>query len=129
MPMPNPRVRHAAVTTQVQIPLEGFFRQTVRGDLFLEKLDRSRALAAADHFAITFRRQHIDAQRDLVAFRIALHVESFHRRRIVMDHHRLVELAGEISFVRRAEVAAPFELVFQRALLRSPRRSIFTASS
>ena len=32
-----------------------------------------------------------------------------------MHHDRLVELRGKIGFVGRAEIAAPFELVFQRA--------------
>ena len=33
-----------------------------------------------------------------------------------MHHHRLVELRRKISFVGRAEIAAPLELRFQRAL-------------
>src|SRR5437016_8972257 len=73
-------VRHAAVTAQVEIPFKRFLWQTVRGNLLLEKLDRGCALAAANHFAITFRRQHINTQRQFVAFSIALHVKSFDGR-------------------------------------------------
>ena len=32
-----------------------------------------------------------------------------------MHHHRLVELRRNVGFVRRSQVAAPFEIVFQRA--------------
>ncbi len=31
-----------------------------------------------------------------------------------MHHHRLVELRGDVSFVGRAEVSAPFKIVFER---------------
>src|SRR5205814_3249464 len=83
----EPAVRHAAVTTQIEIPLESIFRQAMRRDLRFEKLDRSRSLAAADHFAIAFRREYIHTKRKIVSFRIALHVESLDRRRIAMNHH------------------------------------------
>ncbi len=37
----------------------------------------------------------------------------------MMNHDRLVELAGEIRFIWRTEVAAPLKLLFERALLES----------
>ena len=56
-------VRHAAVAAQVEIPLERLLRQLMQRNLFLQKLQRRGPLAAANHFAIAFRRQHVDTQR------------------------------------------------------------------
>src|SRR5216683_1016564 len=106
-------VRHAAIAPQIQVPFEGFPGQAVRGDLLLEEFDRSRALATADHFAIALRREHIYPQRNFIAFRIALHIESFDGRRIMMNHHRLVVLTRQIRLVRRTQITAPLEFVFQ----------------
>ena len=62
---------------------------------------------------------HDDVFTAAPAFLIALHVESFHGRRIVMNHHGFVVLAGKIGFIRRAEIAAPLKLVFQSTLCES----------
>ena len=33
-----------------------------------------------------------------------------------MHHHRLIELRGKISLIRRAQVSTPLEFLFKRAL-------------
>ena len=86
-------VRHAAVTTEVEIPFERFLRQLMRFDLIDQEFKRSRALTAADYFALTRGGKHINTQRQFIALRIARHVKGLHRRRVVMDHHGAIKLA------------------------------------
>src|SRR3954469_16200887 len=88
-------------------------------NLLLDKLGRRRALAAAYYFAISFRREHINAESQIVSFRIALHIKRFDRRGIVMHHHRPVVLTRKISLVWRTEIAAPLKLIFYGALLKA----------
>src|SRR5919205_2812106 len=83
------RVRDAAVATQIQVPLEGFARQVVRSELFFEEFERGRALASADDLAVALGRQHVHAEREFVALRVALHVEGFDGRRVVVNHNGL----------------------------------------
>src|SRR5688500_15555761 len=86
------RVLNRAVTAQVQVPVEGLFRQTVLFYLLLQELKRSGALAAAYDFAVAFGREHIAAQRQFRPLGVARHVEGFDGRRVMMNHDRLVEL-------------------------------------
>src|ERR1051325_2094209 len=72
-------VRNAAVPAQVEIPLKRVLRKLMQRDLLFEKLERGRALTAANHFAITFRREHVDSQRQLRSFGIARHVKRLYR--------------------------------------------------
>src|SRR5208282_2261076 len=48
--------------------------------------------------------------------RIGLHVERFHAGRVAMDHDGPVVERREIGLVGRAEVSAPLEFIFERAL-------------
>ena len=81
-----------------------------------QQLVRRHALRAADDLAVTLGREHVHAQRQFRPLRIRLHVKRLHLRGIAVHHHRPVELRRDISLVRRAEIAAPLELVLQRAL-------------
>src|SRR5215212_11139809 len=53
------RVRDAAVAAQVEVPLERLARQAVLFELFFQKFERGRALAAADDFAVALGREHV----------------------------------------------------------------------
>src|ERR1017187_3199158 len=109
-------VRNAAELAQVEIPLEGVFRQFVLMNALQQKIVGPNALRAPDDFPITLRRQHIHAERKLRPLRIGLHVERLDGRRIAVHHYRPVELRRDVSFIRRAEVAAPVEFVLDQAL-------------
>src|SRR3954468_15370132 len=85
-------VRHSAELPQVEIPLEGFFRQVVFADLLQERFVISHALRSADDLTVTFGREHVHAQHGLWILRIGLHVKRLHHRRITMHHHRTVKL-------------------------------------
>ena len=65
MPMPKPPCGTDAVAAQVEIPLERFLRQVVLLDALQQQVEIGEALAAADDFAVAFRREHVDAQREL----------------------------------------------------------------
>src|SRR5215213_1243041 len=112
-------MRDAAVATQIEVPLKRLLRKFMQRDLLLQKLQRRRAFSASDYLAIPFRREHVDSKRKFRTLRISRHVKCFHRRRIVMDHYRLFKLTRNIRFVRRAEVATPFELRLQCTLFKS----------
>ena len=58
-------VRNAAEAAQIQIPVERFARQMVLVETLQQQFQIVDALAAADDFAVAFRRDEIDAQRDL----------------------------------------------------------------
>src|SRR5215475_9778770 len=62
-PKAKARVRHAAETAEVQVPLEGLFRQVV----FLQPLNKQivvmDALAAPDDLPVAFGRDHVDGLR------------------------------------------------------------------
>ena len=64
------------------------------------------ALAAADDFAIPFRRENIDTQGTIGTFRIGFHIKCFDRRGITVYHQWFIELLREISFVGAAEIIA-----------------------
>ena len=53
----EPTMRHAAVTAQVEVPLERFLRKVVVADALLEKREVVLALAAADDLAVAFGRE------------------------------------------------------------------------
>ncbi len=79
-PEPEARMREGAIPAQIQVPPERLEGQLVRLDCPLERGEIILALPAADHLSITLRRQDIDAEREPVVRRIALHVEGFHLR-------------------------------------------------
>jgi len=60
-------MRHAAVAAQVEIPLEGLFGQVVFAQAFQKQIVIVNALAAADDFAVAFRRDHIESEGELGA--------------------------------------------------------------
>src|SRR5664280_3059136 len=110
------RVRNAAELAQVEIPLEGLFRQFVLVNALQQQIVGPNALRAADDFPVTLRRKHIHAEGKLRPLRIGLHVERLNRRRIPMHHYWPVELRRDVSLIRRAKVTAPLELVLDQAL-------------
>src|SRR5947209_19176484 len=109
-------VRNAAELSQIQIPLESLFRQSVFVDTLAQSFIVAHALRAADDLAVTFGSEDVNAQREFRPLRIGLHVKRLDLRRVAMDHHRLFELRRDVSLVGRAEVAAPFKPIFERAL-------------
>src|SRR5258708_3974788 len=58
-------MRHAAVLAQIQVPLERFSGKFVFGDTAHQQVEIVNALASADDLAVTFRRDHIRAQRQV----------------------------------------------------------------
>src|SRR5256714_1317732 len=111
------RMRNAAIAPKMEIPFEGSLRQAVRSQLLFEKLNRSRAFAAANHFAVAFRRQHVNPERILFPFRIALHIESLNYGGVMMDHHGPVGFFCKISFFPRAQITPPLHIIVEPALL------------
>src|ERR1700683_853689 len=77
-PEPKPRVGHAAVTAQVEIPLKCFLRQVVLAKAFNQRVIVCQALAAADNFAVAFRSDHVEAQRKIRALLIRGHIKGLH---------------------------------------------------
>src|SRR5262245_36858245 len=77
-------VRDAAVAPEIEVPLEGFLRQLVLVDPLQQQLVVVEALAAADDLPVAFGCEHVDAERDLGAIRIGLHVERLHRGRVAV---------------------------------------------
>src|SRR5438105_9132272 len=69
-------VRNAAILAQVQIPLEGRFRQSMFADALQQQIVGSHALRASDDFAVAFGGQDVNAQRQLGMVGIWLHVKS-----------------------------------------------------
>src|ERR1035437_9049555 len=109
-------VRNPAELAQVEIPLEGLFRQFVLMNALQQQIVGPNALRAADDFPVTLGREHIHAEGELRPLRIGLHVERLDGRRIAMHHYRPVELRRDVGFIRRTEVTAPLELVLDQAL-------------
>ena len=72
--------------------------------------------------AVSFGREHVDAQREVRPLGIGLHVERLDRRRIAVHEDGAVELFGDGRLVRCSEVAAPFER--QSLLLQQLRRVV-----
>src|SRR5262249_18362078 len=66
-------VRHRAVAAEVEVPLEGFARQLMLGDLSLERREVVLALSAADDLAVSLGREHVDAERDARIRGVGLH--------------------------------------------------------
>src|SRR5919112_1370181 len=86
-------VRDAPVAPQIQVPLERVARQLVLFELRFEEFERGGALAAAYDLAVALGREHVDAERQLVALGVALHVEGFDGRGVAVNHDGLVEAA------------------------------------
>src|ERR1700730_11166581 len=93
------RMRHAAIAAQVQVPLEGLFRQFLFSQSLDEQVVAGDALAAAHDSAVAFRSQHIESKRQVGPRAIGLHVEGFDRSGIAMNHHRPIELLRKRSFL------------------------------
>jgi len=66
----------AAVTAQVEVPLEGLFGQIVVLDAGVEKLETGDALGASDDFAVAFGAR-TSTQRRSGILRVRLHIEGF----------------------------------------------------
>ena len=63
-------------------------------------------LTAADDLAVSLGSKDVDAQRTIGLRRIRLHVEGFHRCRVMRHAHRSIELFGEDGLVGSTQVAA-----------------------
>ena len=84
IPIQNPG-GHRAVAAEV--PLEWCERQVVCEDFILERLEIILALSAADDLAVSFRCEHVDAQRDLGPRAMLLNVKCLALGRIAMHQH------------------------------------------
>ena len=111
-------VRDCSEASQVEIPFKCFAREIMRFQLLFEELQIHRAFAAADDFAVAFGREQVRAERKFGARRISFKVKRFNDGGEMMNEDRRVESAGNVGFIGRAEVAAPFEIVFKLALDR-----------
>src|SRR6185503_12164594 len=58
-------MRHGAVAAQIEIPLEGLLRQVVFLDPLQQQIEIRQTLAAADDFAVSLGREHVDAERQV----------------------------------------------------------------
>ena len=105
------RMRHGAVTAQIEIPLEGLFA-AARARRYASVDRRSPYAAAANDFAITFGRQHIDAQRQVRPRRIRLHVERLHLGGIAMNQTGRSNCERVVSSASRSLL--PTGIVFNR---------------
>ena len=101
-------VGDAAVTAQVEIPLETFLGQFVFAQALHQQIVVVDALAAADDFPVAFGGEHVEGEREVGALGVGLHVEGFDRRGIAVDHHRAIEFVGDDGFFVAADVVAEF---------------------
>src|SRR6202007_654613 len=101
---PKARMRHAAVTAQVQIPLESFFGKMGGAEPLHQQAVIMNALAATDDFAVALGGEHVEGECKLGALRIGLHVEGLKRCGIAMDNHGPVKGAGDDGFFVSPEV-------------------------
>src|ERR1700761_8420148 len=85
-------VRDAAVLAQVEVPLEGSEGKVVVFDALLQKIIAVDTLRAADDLAVTFRREHVNAESLRRVRGIGLHVEGLDGRGVAVDHHWAIEL-------------------------------------
>ena len=85
-------------------------------ELLFEIFERRGTFAAADDLAVAFGSEQVDAESAFGAVFVHLEVKSLDRGREVMDKNRLAELVRQIRLVRRAKIAAPFEIVLKLAL-------------
>src|SRR5438067_11951868 len=74
----KPGMRNAAIFAQIQIPLEGLFRQMVFPDALQQQIIIANALRSANNFAVSFGGKHVHTQGQLRTLRIRLHVKRFH---------------------------------------------------
>src|SRR5687768_2612148 len=99
-------VWNAAVTAHIEIPFKGFPGQIMLLQTLKQQIVIMNALAPADDLAVTFGREHIDAQCKLLVLWIRLHVESFCGCRIAMHHHWTIVIFGEHCLIRSTEIAS-----------------------
>src|SRR6185295_10640281 len=85
-------VRNAAEFAQVKVPLESLFGKAMLLNPLYQQIVRGHALRSADDLSMSFRRQHVHAQRQVGTQWIRLHVERFYLRRITVHHDRLLAL-------------------------------------
>ena len=116
MPMPNPECGTPPNLRRSRYHLKAASGRSCSLYALQQQVVIANALRAADDLAITLRRQHVNAERQIRALRIGLHVKRLHLRRIAMDHDRLLKLRRDVSLVRRAEISAPLELRFHLPL-------------
>ena len=115
----EPAVRNAAVTPQVQIPLERLHRQAFLVDARQQRFIVVLALRAADDLAEAFRSQHVEVLDHALVVRIELHVERFAAFRIAVAQHRLIVQTRNDGLVRPAEVLAPLKAGRQFLVVRN----------
>ena len=97
---------HGPVSPQVQVPLEG-----LRGQLMVLQACRQRpvvmnALPAPDDFAVSFRSQHVHAQRLVGIVGVGLHIKGLDLRGIPVHQDGFLKLIGQEGFIVRAEIIA-----------------------
>ena len=100
-------VRNAAVTPEVQIPVERLFREVTFAQPFHEQIVVGNAFAAADDFAVAFGREHVKSESQFGPQSVRLHVKRLEGRRIAMHHYRAVIRARKNRFLVAAEVVSP----------------------
>ena len=62
------------------------------------------ALPAPDDFAVSFRSQHVHAQRAIVIVGVGLHIKGLDCRGIPVHQDRFLKLIGQGGFIVRAEI-------------------------
>ena len=78
--------------------------------VFAQPLDQQvvivDALAAADDFAIAFRREHVEGESQIGTLGVGLHVKCFDRRGVAVHHDGAIEGAGNNGFFVTAKIVA-----------------------
>ena len=91
-------MRHAAITTQVDIPVIGRFLEPLFAQIRQEHLEPLLALAATDDLADA-RHEQVH-RRDRLAVVVAAHVEGFDLFRVVVDRGGTAEMMfGQVTLV------------------------------
>src|SRR5689334_18008659 len=85
-------MRHAAEASQIQVPLERFFRKLVLFDAPDELVIVLETLTTADDFAVSLGRENVARHRDLRPLRMGLEVERLDGARIARHRNRTVEV-------------------------------------
>ena len=92
-------VRHRPELAQVEVPFKRLARQFVFLNALHQQIVTGHALSTSDDFSITFRREHVYAQRQVGTFRIRLHVKRLDRGGVAMHQQRPVAGAQAVSAV------------------------------
>src|SRR5690348_3620862 len=124
---PESRVRHAAVTAQVEIPLKRFLREIILAQSLDQRVVIREALSPSDDFAVAFRGDHVETERQLGPRRVGRHIKGLHRRRVAMNNDRFVEVFGNDRFLIAAKVVSELRWIvvliedFDGFFVRDPR--------